>query len=256
MTPSAVPAAASVDAGEIAKFAAMAEEWWDPNGKFRPLHRFNPTRLQFIRKAATAHFARDPRAIRSFEGLTLLDIGCGGGLLSEPLARMGFTVLGADASDKNVAIAAAHAAGSGLPLSYRAVTAETLGHEGAQFDLVLNMEVVEHVADVAAFLQSCAQLIRPGGLTIVATLNRTMKSLALAKLGAEYVLRWLPKGTHDWNRFLKPLELKDMLEDTGLRVEALQGIAFDVARWEWKLSADSDVNYMILASKPRLSSPP
>ncbi len=242
--------ATSVDAGEVAKFTGMAEEWWDPNGKFRPLHRFNPARLQYIRKAAVAHFGRDPKALRPFEGLRLLDIGCGGGLLSEPLARMGFTVLGADASAKNVAIASAHAEGSGLPVSYRAVTAETLVEEGLQFDFVLNMEVVEHVADVAGFLQSCAHLIRPGGMTIVATLNRTIKSLALAKLGAEYVLRWLPGGTHDWNRFLKPLELKDMLGASGLDVAALQGIVFDVLRRDWKLSEDAHVNYMILATKP------
>ena len=226
-----------------------SEEWWAPNGKSRPLPRFNPVRLGFIRHTAARHFERDPMALRPFGGLRLLDIGCGGGLLSEPLARMGFTVLGADASEKNVAIAAAHAEGSGLDLHYLATTAEALASEGARFDIVLNMEVVEHVADVTGFIGACAKLVAPGGLTIVATLNKTMKSLALAKLGAEYVLRWLPRGTHDWNRFIKPLDLKAALERSGLHVTGLQGIAFDVARWDWKLSSDTDVNYMIVAEK-------
>ena len=199
-----VVAPTSVDSAEVEKFSRMAAEWWDPNGKFWPLHAFNPVRLKFIREFAAGHFGRDPKALRPFEGLNLLDIGCGGGLLSEPMARMGFTVLGADPSEKNVKTAAAHAAGSGLALDYRAVTAEALVQEGAKFDVVLNMEVVEHVGDLRAFLGACTKLIRPGGIMLIATLNRTLKSLALAKIGAEYVLRWLPAGTHDWNRFVKP----------------------------------------------------
>ena len=231
----------------------MAEEWWDPDGKFRPLHRFNPVRLGFIRQTALTHFGRDPRGIAPFGELSLLDIGCGGGLLAEPLSRIGFQVLGIDASAKNIAIASAHAEGAQLPLAYRAVTPETLAAEGKQFDCVLNMEVIEHVADVGAFMAASASLIAPGGLMIVATLNRTLKSLALAKLGAEYVLRWLPPGTHDWNRFVKPLDLKARLEETGLQVKVLQGVAFDLPKWDWKLSTDTDVNYMIVAEKPRAS---
>lgn len=242
-------AATSVDPAEVAKFAALAGEWWNPDGKFRPLHLFNPVRLSFLRATAAAHFKRDPRALSPFKGLTLLDIGCGGGLLSEPMARQGFAVLGADASEKNVKIARAHAEGAGLPLAYRVATAEALAEEGASFDLVLNMEVVEHVADLPGFLRACAKLVAPGGLMIVATLNRTLKSLALAKIGAEYVLRWLPPGTHDWNRFIRPEELTARLENAGLAVCRLQGVVFDPLRWKWALSADTGVNYMAVAEQ-------
>ncbi|MBV9992425.1 MAG: bifunctional 2-polyprenyl-6-hydroxyphenol methylase/3-demethylubiquinol 3-O-methyltransferase UbiG [Alphaproteobacteria bacterium] len=238
---------ASVDDAEIAKFAAMAEEWWDPSGKFAPLHKFNPVRLGFIRDTAAAHFGRDSRALRPFEGLSLLDIGCGGGLLSEPMARMGFAVLGADASEKNVRTAAAHAAGLGI--DYRATTAEALAAQDLTFDVVLNMEVVEHVADLEGYLAACARLVRPGGLTFVATLNKTLKSLALAKIGAEYVLGWLPRGTHDWNRFLAPERLQEMLEESGLNVLKKQGVAFAPLSWNWKLASDLDVNYMIVATR-------
>ena len=240
----------SVDPAEIAKFTSLAAEWWDPNGKFRPLHRFNPVRLKFIRALAVEHFAREDGGLRPFNGLTLLDIGCGGGLLSEPMARMGFTVLGADASTKNIAAAAAHAASVGLLLDYRAVTAEALAAEGASFDLILNMEVVEHVADLAGFLKSCGTMVKPGGLMLVATLNRTLKSLAMAKFGAEYVLRWLPAGTHDWNRFVRPSDLRRLLVDAGLNVTKIQGITFDPLRWDWRLSPDTDVNYLMVAQKP------
>jgi len=243
--------AASVDEAEIAKFNRLAAEWWDPNGKFRPLHQFNPVRLQFIRDVAAAHFQRDAKGLKPFVGLTLLDIGCGGGLLSEPMARMGFSVLGADPSAKNIRTAATHAEGLGLTLHYRAATAETLAEEGTAFDLVLNMEVVEHVADLGAFLRVCARLIKPGGFMLIATLNRTLKSLALAKIGAEYVLRWLPPGTHDWNRFVTPEELQSHLERAGLVDTRLQGVAFDPLRWEWRLSADTDVNYMVMAERMR-----
>jgi len=241
--------ATSVDDAEMAKFTRMAAEWWDPNGKFAPLHKFNPVRLQFIRDLAAGRFDRDPRAIRPFEGLALLDIGCGGGLLSEPMARLGFDVLGADPLEKNVKTAAAHAAGAGLNVRYRTTTAEELATEGARFDVVLNMEVVEHVADLGAFLKTCATLIAPGGCMVVATLNRTLKSLALAKIGAEYVLRWLPPGTHDWNRFVTPPELQHHLEEAGLSVTRMQGVEFDPLRWDWRLSTDTDVNYMVVAEK-------
>ena len=239
----------SVDPAEVAKFSAMAAEWWDPTGKFAPLHKFNPVRLSFIRAEAAAHFGRDARALRPFEGLTLLDIGCGGGLLCEPMARLGFIVTGADASERNIGTAKAHAAQSGLEIAYRATTAEALAAEGHQFDLVLNMEVVEHVADVKAYLRACAALVKPGGITIVATMNKTLKSLALAKIGAEYVLGWLPRGTHDWNRFIPPAELRAALEEAGLSVWKTQGVSFNPLAWDWHLSPDVDVNYMIVARR-------
>jgi 2-polyprenyl-6-hydroxyphenyl methylase/3-demethylubiquinone-9 3-methyltransferase len=239
----------SIDPDEVAKFSAIAAEWWDPAGKFAPLHKFNPVRLSFIKNEAASHFGRDPRSLRPFEGLSLLDIGCGGGLLSEPMARLGFAVTGADASEKNIGTARAHAAQSGLQIDYRATSAESLVEENLSFDLVLNMEVVEHVADVGAYLAACTRLVKPGGLTFVATLNKTLKSLALAKIGAEYVLNWLPRGTHDWNRFLPPTELKAALEETGLTVLKTQGVSFDPLGWDWKLSSDVDVNYMLVAQR-------
>ena len=239
----------TIDQSEVDRFSAMAAEWWDPTGKFRPLHKFNPVRLAYIRDKVAEHFGRDPRSPQPLKGLRLLDIGCGGGLLSEPMARLGFTVLGADPLEKNVKTAAAHAAGSGLNIEYQTTTAEMLESEGARFDLVLNMEVVEHVADLGAFLKTCANLIAPGGCMVVATLNRTLKSLALAKIGAEYVLRWLPPGTHDWNRFVTPAELQHHLEEAGLSVTRVQGVEFDPLRWDWRLSDDTDVNYMVVAEK-------
>ena len=237
--------AASIDPAEVAKFSALAAEWWDPAGKFAPLHKFNPVRLAFIRQEAAGHFGRSASALRPFEGLSLLDIGCGGGLLSEPMARLGFAVTGADASERNILTARTHAAQSGVAVDYRATTAESLAAEGRSFDVVLNMEVVEHVADVGAYLTACAALLKPNGITIVATLNKTLKALALAKFGAEYVLGWLPRGTHDWNRFLPPAELQGMLEDSGLSILKIQGVSFDPLNWDWKLSSDVDVNYMV-----------
>lgn len=240
----------SIDPAEVAKFAAMAEEWWSPTGKFAPLHKFNPVRLRFIRDTAARHFHRDPRALAPFEGLSLLDIGCGGGLLSEPMARQGFAVTGADASERNVQIARAHAAQSGVPVAYRCATAEALAEQGLAFDVVLNMEVVEHVADLESYLGACAALIRPGGMMLVATLNKTFKSLALAKFGAEYVLGWLPRGTHDWQRFIAPKDLAALLARAGLAVRQTQGVSFDPLTWDWRLSADTDVNYIVTAVKP------
>ena len=242
---------ASIDPAEVAKFSAIAAEWWDPTGKFAPLHKFNPVRLSFLKAEAVAHFGRDPRALRPFEGLTLLDIGCGGGLLSEPMTRLGFAVTGADASERNIGTAKAHAAETGLAIDYRAVTAEELADEGRSYDVVLNMEVVEHVADVGAYLKACAALVKPGGITVVATMNKTLKSLALAKIGAEYVLGWLPRGTHDWSRFIPPNVLQALLEETRLNILKKQGVAFDPLGWDWKLSSDMDVNYMLVATKPK-----
>ena len=239
--------APSIDPGEVAKFSAMAAEWWDPAGKFAPLHKFNPVRLGFIRDTAGAHFGR--QGLKPFQGLALLDIGCGGGLLSEPMSRLGFSVLGADASEKNVKTAAAHAASSGVEIDYRVATAESLAEDGHAFDVVLNMEVIEHVADLPGYLRACTRLVKPGGLMFVASLNKTLKSLALAKIAAEYVLRWLPPGTHDWNRFVEPKRLHAMLEEAGLKVLKTQGVVFNPLAWDWQLSRDTDVNYMVVAGR-------
>lgn len=239
----------SVDEREVERFAQLAAEWWNPSGKFRALHRFNPVRLALIRSVAAEHFGREARALQPFCELSLLDIGCGGGLLSEPMARMGFQVTGVDASEKNVGTAAAHAREQNVPVEYRTGTAEMLALEGSLYDVVLNMEVVEHVANVPDFLDACAELVKPGGLMFVATLNRTLKSLMLAKFGAEYVLRWLPAGTHDWHRFLTPKELRAQLERAGLSVIRTQGVMFDALQWEWRLSTDTDVNYVTVATK-------
>ena len=241
------PTGPSIDPEEVAKFSALAEEWWDPAGKFRPLHRLNPVRLAFIRERAAARFGRDPGAGWSFEDLRVLDIGCGGGLLSEPLARLGAHVTGIDASEQNVRIAALHAAGAGLDIDYRAATAEALAEAGESFDLVLNMEVVEHVADTAAFLAASAALVKPGGAMVVATLNRTPKAFALAIVGAEYVLGWLPRGTHDWRKFLRPSELAAGLRRGGLEIEEITGVAYNPLAATWRLARDLDVNYMVLA---------
>jgi 2-polyprenyl-6-hydroxyphenyl methylase / 3-demethylubiquinone-9 3-methyltransferase len=245
----AAPLPSSIDSAEVAKFSNLAAEWWDPAGKFAPLHKFNPVRLSFIREQALARFQRDRLSLKPFEGLSLLDIGCGGGLLSEPMARLGFAVTGADASARNIGTAKAHAAQSGVEVDYREASAEQLAGEGRTFDLVLNMEVVEHVADVKGYLAACSRLVKPGGITIVATLNKTLKSLLLAKVAAEYVLNWMPRGTHDWNRFLAPAELQKSLEETGITILKTQGVFFDILTWEWRLSRDVDVNYMVVAAK-------
>ena len=224
----------SIDPQEVARFSAIAAEWWDPTGKFAPLHRFNPVRLQFIREQALARFGRDGSVRAPFEGLKLLDIGCGGGLLSEPMRRLGFEVTAVDASERNVAVAAAHAAETGLDIDYRAATAEQLEAEGAgPFDVILNMEVIEHVAD----------------LMIVATLNRTLKALALAKVGAEYVLRWVPAGTHDWNKFLKPDEIRGFLTGTEFNVLGPFGVTYSPLTGRWSQSTDADVNYMMTVTR-------
>lgn len=242
----AAAAARSVDPAEIAKFAAMADAWWDPQGKFRPLHRLNPARLTYIRDSCAARFNRDAKASRPLAGLKVVDIGCGGGLLCEPLARLGATVSGIDAGTETIAIARSHAAESELAIDYREATAEMLAEAGERFDVVLSMEVVEHVADPASFISACSQLVAPGGLLIVATLNRTAKSFAFAIVGAEYVLRWLPRGTHDWRRFLRPSELAAMVRGQGLTLNNATGIVYSPLGDSWRLStSDLDVNYML-----------
>ncbi|MCG9915696.1 MAG: bifunctional 2-polyprenyl-6-hydroxyphenol methylase/3-demethylubiquinol 3-O-methyltransferase UbiG [Phenylobacterium sp.] len=240
----------SIDPEEVERFSRIAAEWWDPKGKFAPLHKFNPTRLTFIRDKALARFGRDPLARRPFEGLRLLDIGCGGGLLSEPMCRLGFQVTGVDASERNIGTASTHAAEQGLVIDYRCATAEQLLAEQTQpFDVILNMEVIEHVADPGAYLRSCAQLMAPGGIMIVATLNRTLKALALAKVGAEYVLRWLPAGTHDWRKFLKPEELRDFLASEPVQVDGPYGVVFNPLTGRWSQARDSEVNYMMTVTR-------
>ena len=235
----------SIDPDEVARFSALAAKWWDPTGEFAPLHRINPVRLGFIREQALARFGRDGGQRRPFEGLSALDIGCGGGLLCEPMARLGFAVTGVDASERNIGTARAHAAALQLEIDYRASTAEALLAEGARFDLVLNMEVIEHVADPAQFLRDTAALLAPGGLMIVATLNRTARSLALGKLAAEYLLRWIPPGTHDWRKFLRPDELRGFLAAAPVEVAGPFGIAFDPLAGRWSRSDDAAVNYMM-----------
>ena len=244
-------ARSSIDPAEVERFSRIAAEWWDPRGKFAPLHKFNPVRLGFIRDQALYRFGRDPKARRPFEGLRLLDIGCGGGLLSEPMTRLGFRVTGVDASERNIATAATHAAEQGLSIDYRASTAEALIVGGEPpFDVILNMEVIEHVADPGEYLRCCAALLKPGGLMIVATLNRTLKALALAKVGAEYVLRWLPAGTHDWSKFLKPEELRSFLASESVVVDGPFGVAFNPLTGRWTESTDTDVNYMMTVVRP------
>lgn len=249
----------TIDTGEIAKFAAMADEWWDPAGKFKPLHKFNPVRLAYIRDWALKQFGRDETQMRPLEGLLVLDIGCGGGLLTEPLTRLGATVTGIDAGEKNIAVAKLHAERMGLSIDYRATTSETLAAEGARFDIVLNMEVVEHVSNVPLYMKSCADLVAPGGLLFSATINRTARALALAKFAAEYVLRWLPPGTHDWNKFLTPAELKALITRYGLTITDETGVVFHPLADEWRKSRDMGINYMVLAERPsasRVSSSP
>jgi len=240
----------TVNSAEIAKFSAMADAWWDPEGDFKPLHKFNPVRLGYIRDWALRHFERSETERRPLAGLRLLDIGCGGGLLTEPLTRLGASVTGIDAGAKNIAVAKLHAERAGLEIDYRETTSEALAADGARFDIVLNMEVVEHVDNVPLYMKSCADLVAPGGLLFSATINRTLRALALAKFGAEYVLRWLPRGTHDWNKFLTPDELRGFLADEPVEVDGPFGVSFNPLNGRWSQSSDSDVNYMMTVRRP------
>ena len=257
----------NVDAAEVARFAALASEWWDPHGKFRPLHKLGPARLEFIRDQLVEHFGRthgqepaSPTAslpirrssgsLRPLAGLAVLDIGCGGGLIAEPLARLGAKVTAIDPAEANIQAARAHAEPQGLVIDYRAVRVEGLAAEGARFDAVVCLEVIEHVPDVAAFIATCAEAVRPGGILIVSTLNRTLKSFALAIVGAEYVLRWLPVGTHQWQRFVTPAELERHLTAAGLKPGRCEGLVYNPLADSWTLDRDCDVNYLTAATSP------
>ncbi|MGA9658519.1 MAG: bifunctional 2-polyprenyl-6-hydroxyphenol methylase/3-demethylubiquinol 3-O-methyltransferase UbiG [Asticcacaulis sp.] len=252
----------SIDEGEVARFSALAAKWWDVKGEFAPLHRFNPTRVKFIRETCLEHFGAlkqqsgsatqmNYRERAPFNGLRLLDVGCGGGLLSEPMCRMGFTVTGLDASEKNIGTALTHAQQGELDIRYLNQTVEQLAESGeVLYDVVLTMEVIEHVTDPQAFLKTCASLVKPGGLLFVATLNRTLKAHALAIVGAEYVLNWVPRGTHDWKKFLHPEEIHQFLRGTNLIPEPATGVSYNPMTGQWALSDDTDVNYMIVAKYP------
>ena len=239
----------TVNPDEIAKFAKMADAWWDPEGDFKPLHRFNPVRLQYIRDWALKHFRRSENTRRPLDRLRVLDIGCGGGLLCEPLTRLGASVTGIDAGAKNIGVAKLHAERMGLTIDYRATTSEALAADGERFDIVLNMEVVEHVDNVPLYMKSCADLVAPGGLLFSATLNRTLRARALAVFAAETILRWLPRGTLDWNKFITPDELKALITRNGLKVVEETGVVFHPLAGEWRKSPDMGINYMVLAER-------
>jgi 2-polyprenyl-6-hydroxyphenyl methylase / 3-demethylubiquinone-9 3-methyltransferase len=241
--------ASTVDAAEIARFDELAATWWDPRGKMAPLHKFNPVRLAYIRDQAVERFGRDGKRLNCLDGLRILDIGCGGGILSEPLARLGASVVGADPSENNIAVAKQHAQTAELGIDYRCSTAEALADAGERFDLVLAMEVVEHVSDVTLFVERCAEMVKSGGLMIVGTLNRTLASFALAIVGAEYILRWLPRGTHQWDKFVTPNELEIAMTQGGLRVIGDQGVVYNLLADRWQLSSNTDVNYMLAAER-------
>ncbi len=241
----------TIDPTEVAKFEAMAAEWWDPNGKFKPLHMLNPCRLDYITAQIAAEFDRNLGTDTPFKGLRLLDIGCGGGLLSEPMARLGADVVGADAAPRNIPVAQLHAAQSGLAIDYRHSTAEDMAAKGERFDVVLNMEVVEHVSDPLAYLTACHDLLKPGGLMICSTINRNAKSFAMAIVGAEYVMRWLPRGTHQWSKFITPDELFGLLVKAGLDAVDRKGFVFNPITWQWNLSdRDLSVNYVTASRRP------
>lgn len=239
----------TADAEEVARFAAIADEWWDPTGKFRPLHQLAPVRLSFIRDQVVSHLDLDPGASKPFTGLRILDVGCGGGLVSEPLARLGADVTAIDAAARNIEVAKLHAKGAGLNIDFRNTQPEELVQTGETFDVVVNLEVVEHVADLDMFLEASAAMVRPGGGMVLSTINRTLKSLALAKVMAEYLLRWLPVGTHEWKKFVKPSELARGLRQADMDITSMRGMSYDPIGDIWRLSDDHDVNYLAFAKK-------
>lgn len=248
MTPRSATSS-TVDDAEIARFSALADTWWDARGKMAVLHKFNPVRLAYIRDKACEKFDRDPKKLDCLSELRILDIGCGGGILSEPLARIGANVVGADASETNIEVAKLHAAKSGVAVDYRATTAEALADTGEKFDIVLAMEIIEHVADVDLFVSRCAEMVKPDGFMVIATLNRTLKSFALAIVGAEFVLGWLPRGTHKWDKFVTPNEVEIALETADMEITAETGVLYNLLADRWQLTSDMDVNYMVVAER-------
>lgn len=249
MTSQPLNAPNTVDPDEVAKFSAMASEWWDPAGKFKPLHKFNPIRLAYIRETLCTHFSLDDNGPTPLRGLRVLDLGCGGGLLSEPVSRMGAELIGADASAETIETARVHADQQGLTIDYRVTRAEELAAQSEAFDAIICMEVVEHVADLGEFIKTCAQLLKPGGIILLATLNRTMKSYAFAIVGAEYILRWLPAGTHVWEKFVKPDELESFLAAVNLATDKPLGLSYNPLSDHWCRSTDVSVNYVLSAVK-------
>ncbi len=243
------PTGSTASAEEIARFAAIADEWWDATGKFKPLHKLNPVRVQFVRDCLAAHFGRDPIAASPLAGISLLDVGCGGGLMSEPLYRLGAELTSIDAGEVTIKVARNHAERMGLDIAYRQAAPEELAQQGLSFDAVMSLEVIEHVSDVEAFLAAITSLVKPGGALVMGTLNRTLKSLALAKIGAEYILRWLPVGTHDWKKFVRPSELANGLRPHGFTLHEIKGVSFNPFKDEWSLSRDTDVNYLAYFTK-------
>lgn len=241
--------ATTIDDAEVARFSAIAAEWWSPTGKFRPLHKFNPVRLAYIKEQVCQHFKLDASKPKPFKGLRILDIGCGGGLLCEPMSRLGAEIVGADASETNIEVAKIHAEQTGVTVDYRATTSEALAAAGEQFDIILNMEVVEHVADVDLFMASCCQMVKPGGLMFMATINRTAKARMLAIFMAEKVLRWLPVGTHEFEKLVKPEELEEAFAKGGMSLLDESGVTYNPVLDRWSKSKDMDVNYMMLATK-------
>ena len=241
--------ATTIDPEDVARFSAIADEWWDPEGKFKPLHRFNPIRLHYIRDRICTHFGRDKQSLRPFAGLRFLDVGCGGGLISEPLARMGADVTGIDASERNIRTAQVHAKQGSLDISYHSTTVEEIAATGESYDAVISLEVVEHVANVDLFLDGCAALTADKGAIALATLNRTPKSFALGIVGAEYIMRWLPRGTHNWKNFVRPSELARGLRRNGITVEDISGLTFNPLNSEWQVSGDVSVNYVLFGTR-------